>query len=424
MAVVYTFYDSDGATPLTTLNLSSLRPGKTLEKKLHVSPSENVENLTISFFPGLQNKTIINTDGTPVSYVKVMKQDTAGNIMKNDIAKETANGILTKKTDRIKAIFYNGSTYTDVSSGNITFPANTSEALYIGSDYIYRNLYFNQTTPDGSSGSNLVYQYYNESFTSLPGDKSDGTSGQTTPGTYFLGTITPAMWTKTKVNSSINEYKYWIKVTRTATEATPAVCDTVYWDNVFQFSYPCLFGTPSLYVKSADVTPIYTENTDYVYIYGNLGEVVYNTNPLSAGEELTSDFSYKLPEIDDHSVIFSDSSTCAVDGGSDITVVADEETDNTNIIDGINFRLYSSIVYNNSFSAKISELIKHLWYANDNYGSADTYQNLDLSLDNGGTSYFYADELYPFWIKFTPPSDMDTTENSQSISGYCYAITS
>ena len=33
MAVVFTFYDSDGETPLSVLNLSSLRPGKTLEKK-------------------------------------------------------------------------------------------------------------------------------------------------------------------------------------------------------------------------------------------------------------------------------------------------------------------------------------------------------------------------------------------------------
>jgi len=348
-----------------------------------------------------------------------MKQDTAGNIQKTDVLKETANGILTKKTDRITAYFYNGSTYTDVSSGNVTFPKNTTEKLYIGSDYIYRNIYTNQTTPDGGSG--LVFKYYNlndTAFSALPGDASDGTSGQTTAGTYFLGTLTPSIYGKSKINDT---YKYWIEVSRTTTTTTPAICDILYWDNVFQFSYPCLFGTPSLYIKSADATPIYTANSAYAYLYGNFGEVVYNSNPLAAGEELTADFSYKLPIIDDHTVVFSDSTTCAVDGGSNITVVSDGETDNTNVIDGINFRFSSSTNNGDTFTAEISELLKHLWYANDSYGNAGTYQNLDLAMDNGGTTSFIADIIYPFWVKFMLPSDIITTKNSQCVSGYCYA---
>lgn len=416
MSIVYTFYDSDGVTPLSVLNLSSLRPGKTLEKKLYVSASEDVENAYISFFPGLKNKTVVNTVNSPVSYSRVMKQDTAGNIMKVDVAKETASGELTKKTDRITAFFYNGSTYTDVSSGNITFPKNTTEKLYLGCDYIYRNIYSNQTTPDGGSG--LVFKYYNLSntaFTDLPVDATDGTSGQTVPGTYFLGTLTPTIYGKSKIN---NKYKYWIEVSRTTTTTTPAICDILYWDNVFQFSKSCLFGEPKIYVKSADVTPIYTENTDAVYIYGNLGEVVYDSDPLSVSEVLTSDFSYKLPEISalESTIIFNSSIECAVDGGTGITVVSDGETDNTNVISGINFRFNSSTAYGDTFTALITELLKHLWYATDNYGTPNTYQNFDLFLKD----YLYADSPEAFWVKFAPPSDMSTLLNSQCVSAYCY----
>ena len=413
MAVVFTFYDSDSVTPLSVLNLSSLRPGKTLEKKLYVSASADVENAYISFFAGLKNKTVVNTVNSPVSYSRVMKQDTAGNIMKVDVAKETANGELTKKTSRIKALFYNGSTYADVSLGSVTFPKNTTEKLYIGCDYIYRNIYSNQTTPDGGSG--LVFKYYTTSFVALPGDSVDGTSGQTIPGTYFLGTLTYDIWNKCKING---EYKYWIEVSRTTTTTTPAVCDVLYWDNVFQFYKPCLFGEPTLYVKSADVTPIYTENTNAVYIYGNLGEVVYDDNPLGAGEDLTADFSYKLPEIStsESTIVFNSSTECSVDSGPGITVVSDGETDNTNVISGINFRFNNTSDYGDTFTALITELLKHLWYATDNSGTPNTYQNFDLFL----TSYLYADSIEPFWIKFTPPSNMSTLLNSQCVSAYCY----
>lgn len=414
MATIFTFRDSDGLTALTTLNLSTLRPGLTLEKLLYLHTTNAVNSVYISMFPGLKNKTVTSIVGSPVSYVRVMKQDTAANVMKEDVLHTDILGELTKKTDRIRAWFYNGSTYTDVSTGNVTFPANTTARLYIGSDYIYRNIHFKQTTPDGG-GANLVYKYSGTSgFTALPGDASDGTSAQTTEGTYFLGTLTPALCEKSLING---EYKYWIEISRSTTEATPCICDVVYWDNVFQFAKSLLYGAPTMYIKSADTTPIYTADTSQVYEYNNNGEIMYDTSPLGAGEALTADYSYKLPEIPvtDPVVLFSDSTTCTVDGGSSITVVSDGATDNTNVIDGINFRFNSTTANLDSFSVNISEILKHLWLALDNSGSPGTYGNTDLYLGN-----LTADSVTPFWIEFRPPSDMDTTNNSQAISAYCH----
>jgi hypothetical protein len=416
MATIFTFRDSDGVTPLTTLNLSTLRPGLSLEKLLYLHTTAAVNAVYISIFPGLKNKTITNIVGSPVSYVRVMKQDTAANVMKEDVLHTDVLGELTKKTDRISAWFYNGSTYTDVSSGNITFPKNTTEKLYIGCDYVYRNLYFNQTTPAGGSAG-IVFKYNaSGGFSALPGDASDGTITQTTAGTYFLGTLTPDLWVKVKIN---NEYKYWIEITCTTTEATPCVCDVVYWDNVFQFAKSLLYGAPTMYVKSTDATPVYTADTSQVYEYNNNGEIMYDTSPLGAGEELTADYSYKLPEIPvaDPVVLFSSSTACTVDGGPEITVVSDSATDNTNVIDGINFRFNSTADASDSFSVNISEMLKHLWLATDNSGEPNAYQNSDLLLGN-----LTADSATPFWVEFRPPSDMVTTNNSQAISAYCHGV--
>lgn len=418
MPTTFSFLDSSG-NPVSYLNEGSIRPGKTLELMLKLYSTLAVNSVFLSFFPGLMNRTIQTVSGNPVLSAKVIRSDTVGDIKKTAVAKNTTDGILTQTTNKGKIIFYDGVNYVDQTDlASITLPTTASQKLYLGMDEIYRNYYFHHSALGFYTGLYRKYSSASTDFatpgvggTTLPGDASDGTSGHSANGTLFLGTLTPALAVKCPVNGV---WMYWIEVGCTGV-TTPAVVDNIYFNYVYEFVYSCLYKTPLIYIKSAAATPIYTADTNYIYLYANRGEIVYNTNPLAAGESLTSDYSYKIPQLaTTYTVLFVTPTTVTVNGGAPITVVCDDVTENSNVIDGVSFVFSSSADTDNSFSVQVEPLLKYLWYAPDSTGSPGTYQNMDLSLGNLGSA-----STTPFWIKFAPSIDTPTTLNSMAISGFC-----
>lgn len=406
MASNLTLTDTDLVTALSYLNLGTVTPGKTTEKLIGVknNTASTLENITSRFFPGLKNNFTLNTSGTPVVSTSVIKRTEAGTDQIVQVAKEDIDAELTARTARDYCFLYNGSTYTDYSTGNVSFMNGSTHKVYIGADELFRAIKFEFSTPGSYTG--LAFKYWNgTAWTALPGDKTDGTSSLTSDGVLFLGTLTPSLWVKKTV---YGVSAYWIEVSCTAV-TTQAVADVLYWTYVYSLPYNCLWGTGTYYEKSDDATPTYTERTP-IYEYASNGLVVYNSEPNTdtANHSMVGAFYYKTPQPGTYLLTFPTTSTCSVNGGSAVSITADGSTSNTNVIPGLSIVFSASLADTDTATVTVSNTAKYVWYATNSSGTPGTYQNSDLNIGS-----IAADAVTGIWIKLQPPAEEAVADNLQ-----------
>lgn len=407
------------------INYGQMSPGKKFFKSFSFenNSGENFTASNLCIFPQPKNNTFENTSGTPLKSIETIAKD-GSNWLTEDIDKDNFEGELTRKVYRGRVYKYNTvtDTWTDYSSGNITFPTSVNEKLFIGLDFICFNLKLAFSTPGNYASSIFKYSSDNSgTFSAMPGDFSDETSDFSGDGNIFLGSLTRALWKKTRLDNStvgFNQYCHWLEVSFGAV-TQGAVASTFEVEYVYDFDYTCLFGDATIYEVTDDATPVYTEKTPNIeYLYR--GFVCYHSSPLSSPtDELRADYSYKLPQPGTYSLAFSYSEDptpefqVSVDEGTPIAVTAGTIQDD--IIEGLNIFIDSSADDGDEAEIEISELCQYIEFATDNAGSPNTFYNKDIDLGailSEGTETFY--------LQINLPSTITNTDNTQYAKFFPY----
>lgn len=360
----------------------------------------------VSFYPGLVDGQHSNTSGNAISSVRVVRASLAGILKTVSIVKEDSGNELVEFTDRGKVFLKSaGGSFTDYSTGDVSFMADPGDYLYIGFNEILRNYNFEFSTP--GSYSDFAWKYSDaedeDSFTAMPGDYSDGTTGTTINGILALGTLTPALWKKT----TINGYRmYWLRAECSAV-TTQSIADLLTPKYVYSLPHQFIEGLTSVYEKDDGVTPGYSDLTSNItYDLANLGMVIFNSDPLSdPAHTLVGEYSYKIPQEGTYNLTFPSTITCSVNGGSAVGITADGSYKNINVIPGLEIVFNSGIAISNTATIEIADGLKYSWYAEDSGGSPGTYQNKDLTLASTG-----AGETTYFHYKQEPWVDVETTD--------------
>lgn len=405
--------DDDLTTELSYLDTGRIMPGKSYTKKLGLENniSDTIADIVASFFPGIKNDTIENTSGYPVVSAKIQKSDYTGEKKVTQVLETSGDGACTAVTVRPKGFLYNGSTYTEYASGDISCMADTSSYLYFGFDYVVRNFRLEFSTA-GSYGV-LVFEYYNGSswVSTMPTGFTDGTSGFSADGTVYLGAITDVLWNKVKVNGYS---MYWIRVSASSvtTQAIADVCKPMY---VYALSKTCLFGRGSYYTKNSDATPVYASVTP-TFEYANMGIIVFSSDPTAAETlSIVAGFYYKNPQPGVYNLTFPTVSTCSVNGGAAVNIIADNSSKNSNVIAGVELIFSSTLTTADTATLTVTDYLQYLWYAPDSSGVAGTWQNYDYIVGDIATSAISA-----FWIKIEPPISAATTTNRRYMEMFFY----
>ncbi len=409
-------HDQNGVN-LTSLYCGKCKAGKTYTKQLRAvnNAAYDLVGVSAEFWPGMRLNSHQNTNNQPVVTSQVIRSDYTGTKQVSHIDETEADGELTLRTDRDKVFLYNsgGGTYTDYSSGDVSCMNATGDYLYIGFEVICRNFWAEVSTP-GNYGT-LTFSYSDDeddptSFTSCTG-VVDGTSKFTVDGNIYFGALTQATWKRTTINGYC---LYWIRV-KAASVTTQAVLDVLYPNFIYTATKSCIYGRFTCYSKSADPTPVYSAATP-TFSYENRGWVAYDADPTSgATETMWADFYYKNPQPGEYLLTFPTITTCSVNGGGAVDIVADGSTYNTNIIAGMRIVLSASLTDADTATIRISDFLNYLWYAEDSGGSPGTWQAYDLTLGD-----IVEDSYTTFHIKFEPPIALaaQTAYNTRYLEAY------
>ena len=405
---------SDLATEISYYLFGDLGAGKLLDTLFGIKDKtgEGVNNVYGRIFPNLKNRVVTNNVEYPIYAAFVLRKDNNGVLQLTTVAREDANAVLTKRTEREGCYLYNGTSYIDkTATATIPFPTSASEKVYFGCDFPYRSLHLEFSTFGSYTG--LAFKYWDATdlaWKELPIDYSDGTSGTTQDGNLNLGTLTwDDLWIKKKISA---KRMLWIEVSCTAV-ATPAVADVAYWDYTYDFPKHFIYGQPLYYEKDDEVSPGYTDPlATQVYDYCNMGRVVFDAEPLSdpTNHSLVSAYQYKNPQAGTYNFTFASATSCQVNGGTAFTFIANPAVSNYVAIPGMDIRFNTGITASSTATAEVSEALKYLFYALPNGSVAGTYQNKDISIGN-----ILADAVNGLYIRFAPPVTVNLTKNSNNI---------
>lgn len=410
----FVFTSNDLVTELASMDLGAVAPGRENYKLFGVKndSSNNYSDVTLTFFPNHLNNVFVNDVGTPIVSADIIKMATDETMQKTDVGEETAGGLLTHLANyRGKCFEYDtsGATWTDYSTGAVTFLDASTKYTYFGSDHIFFNLYVNPTQAGNYTG--LTFEYWNgTAWTALPGDAIDGTTGLSVEGIIFFGSLTAALWKKKRLENATTGYNtsmYWIRVKATAV-TTEAIATNVYWKYCYEAPYKFWYGsTRTFYELTDDATPLWNEVTPDSE-YPMQGIFAFHDCPLTdeALHELRATYSYKNPQDGVYALTFPSVTSCSVNSGGAVTVVADGETQNTNIIEGMAIVLSADLTITDEATITIDDGVAYVSFAEDTGTGPGTWQNEDYNLgaiDAGNTESVY--------IGIFPPSTKSTADN-------------
>lgn len=469
MATNMSLTDTDQETVQTNISLGSTKAGVVLQKKLGIKNNRtdvSMQNVTVKPFANVKNKSV----SLPISRFNIIRRNNAQELQITSVAKEHADAVCTQRTSREKFYLFDGaSTYTAYDTNDAYFMSSATDIVYIMSNEIYFNLYFEFSTP--GSYTDLTYEIWNGSaYESLPVDYVDGTSGLTTNGNLFLGAVENVI-----AKNTINKLKMYVLKISCSAVTTQAIASTLYWNYVYDTSKHFISNNPTAYYKkNGGYTPISAPEK----IYANLGRLAFKTDPVSI-DDLAIAYAYKNPQSGEFIYTFHRADTvewtpsteflindlvepvtlneyyyeCSTQGTTDVTEPTWSTTVDATILDGSavwtckqgsGSPLYCQVNRENStpivcdgytkdydslygcelvFSSSaditdvvtvdISNDLKYLWLAEDSGGSPSTYANCDIDIGDiaSGT-------VSPFWVKVEPHIGETGADNIRYISMY------
>ena len=370
--------------------------------------TSTINNVYLRFFPGIKGNNAQNTTGYSVKNAFVIRMKSSGEVQKIAVDKDDAAGELTLSTARGKAFIENTGVFTDYSTGNISMMDSSSDVFYMGCDDPYCGIYFEFSTPGNYTG--IDFEYWNGSAWTDMAGHTDGTSNLTVDGYLDLGSTVLAAWDKTPINGF---NMYWIRI-KCSAKTTQAVSDVCYWAYNYLTDYSFIYDVPIIYKKSTDATPVYTDVTSSaIYSYHNKGLYCFDAEPYDSagGELLLATYSYKIPQKGTYAFTYPSSSTCQVNAGATIPIVADGSTFCSNVIGGLTILFYTGIEVTYQATIEVSDALESCFLALDSTGTPGTYTNGDLNLGNITSN----DTVY-FWIKFCPGVTLTETTNTRYVS--------
>lgn len=373
-------------------------------------------------YPGLVNDDFINNVNNPLAAVEIIRQNSGGSDQYSSIAREDVGAGLTAFEQRVKCFLYSGGTYTEVSSGAVSFMASASDKIILLSDQKILNIRVKLGTLGSYAGFAVKISQPNGSYLT-PAGLVDGTSGlSVADGVIKIDAASAADWTKkqisgTGITTPVWGYAVEFSCTGVTTQAI-SEADGLYWEYAYLTPYHFLYGDGAYYRKSGSTYVAATPE----YEYGNLGMVVFQDNPLAAPYEsytLVCAISYKLPQV--HTFVIDatgantvtvtiDSGTPSADIGvqTGINPVTGLYYSNPDVIPGIDLSL-NALTAGDQGTIEISEMLKYLsWSLTEG-----DYQNKDIDLidmDNGVTQTIYGE--------FSPPMDATEDENEWNCEAF------
>ena len=396
--------NTDQLEELISVPLPRLRPGCIDEKKLGVKNnySSDLVNLRLAVWPDMKNGTFINTSGSPIVSAGVLVEENQEK-KTTSVTRDTSDGLLSKRTTRDPVIRYDsGSTnyYEYHPTGDVVMMAAADDYVYFGFEVPCRNLYCEIKTV-GSYGTLSWEKSTSGGWASFT--PTDNTSGFTVDGNIDLASGIATGWVRSTVYGVTC---YWIRV-KAASVTTQAELDVCYPNFIYELPKCCLLGKGDYYT--------YDGSSNYTaappdFEYANQGLIAYNSDPLTSDTQVRANYTCKDPQPGVYNLTFSQSGSqwqCSVNGGAAVDVTANNSYVNKNIISGMGIVLSSSIATSNTATVPICESVKHFWYAQDSGGSADTYENNDITL----TASLPSDSSHPFWLKREPFTTADVSDD-------------
>jgi len=366
-------------------------------------------------YSGFVDDDFINNINRPIAGIEIIRQTNQGSNQIATIAKEDEGAELTAFEQRIKCFRYSGGTYTEVSSGAVSFMASPSDKIILLSDQKILNIRVKLGTIGSYTGFTLKISQSDGSY-ATPSGLVDGTSGlSVADGVIKIDAASAENWAKIKISGTGIDEPVWAYAaefgcTGVTTQAI-SEADGLYWEYAYLTPYHFLYGDGAYYRKS---DPTYVAATPE-YEYGNLGMVVFQDNPLDTpygSYTLACDISYKLPQV--HNFVIdatgANTVTVTIDGGSPsseigvqtgINPVTGLYYSNTNIVPGVDIFL-NELESGDQGEFTISEMLKYLsWSLTEG-----DYQNKDIDLedmDNGYNQTIYGE--------FSPPMNAEESGN-------------
>lgn len=392
---------------INSLNMGECDPGDTVSQDVDIKNvyTAAIESVMARVFPEKENQKI--KSGSNIMYAHVIRADTQNTLQKVSVVKESASA-LTEKQDRGKCYLWNGVNFTDYSSGNVMFPADSSSKLYIGVDEKCPNLLAEFLTPGSYSGfkvsySNGDYDWDNPSgWTEITG--TEGTSGTAADGEVVLAEADVAAWEKITVNT---KKMYWFEVSCTGV-TIQAEADVLYWAYVYDLPHHCLVDTGSYYLRSDDATPLYSLIASGYIEYPGVGMIAFYADPLALNPtySIVAEYNYKVPQEATYELDYPSALSCRwrKDGGawsSAIGITPDGETEHTDIIQGFNFLFRASINTSETTLIEIGAAARYIWIEGENKDySAGT-------INSGDTS--------SITVEYKPPISVSAVTNTNAI---------
>lgn len=408
-----TLTDSDLITELAGYVFGDINPGEEDEKKFGCKNNKNkaVSNIWSRYWSFLKGGMVVSEGGYALKSAFVLRRDVNKNFQVTSVAKESADAVLTERTDREGLYRFNGSNYIECLTGDVTIMSDSSHNIYIGFNEIYRAIKFVLGTVGEYAGLYLKI-WDGSSWDDLPADYTDGTAGFTQNGILFLGSVDQSLWKKCAVSGKT---MYWVKIGCTGVTTT-AVASTICPYGVFDFPKHFIFGSPSFYTKSS--VPEYTPISSQVFTLCNMGRVVFNTDPRGSGEELVSGYQYKNPQSDEYVITYTASNRCQVNGGTELIILPDGATPHYYIIPGMDLKFYPGITTSMTSKVIISKALKYLHYALPDGSNPGIYYNSDTLI----ASSLNTGEVAGHYVKIAPPVDVELDKNTQGFNFYYHGV--
>ena len=289
--------DTNSNTITTEQLLGSILPTNGyLSLQYYLSIVAGMTNVLVIPFPSFADYPL------PISNMNIIKRNNKAELQIVEVVKEDTDAVAAQiyPRDKFYRIDNSGATpaYTAYDTGNITLmQLSTDEFVLIG-NYPYPGAYFEIDTAGNYTG--LTFKYWNGTAkVSMPAGFSDGTSGFTVSG--YIAFKNSSLVRRKNINGVYGFPLLYITCTGVT---TPAVASAGYFANVFELPKCFIAGKITSYWKKNGG---YNTAADPDLALYNRGLVAYETSPLSAGESLACEYSYKLPQPKEYDLVFSPS---------------------------------------------------------------------------------------------------------------------
>lgn len=374
---------------LTELDLGYVDPGaeKSFEFQYQNTSGKSLTGITHFPFPGIQNDTHENTVNNPILAVEIIRQSAQGVNQTATLAKESADSACTAFEQRVKCYEYIGGTFTERTTGAVSFPASASDKVYLMSDRKILNFRIIPDTAGNYTG--FTAKIWTGAAYEEPAGLVDGSSGASVEGVVQIDAASAANWVKKKltgtgITSPVTGYIVEISVTAVTTQAI-TTAGGLYWEYAYEL--------PKHFLKGVGAYWKYTSPSSYVqiyptYEYANLGLIVFQDNPISGATGIRCDIEYKLPQDGLYEIVATGANTVTVekDGGgasagigvqAGLNPISGAYYLNKNVVFGMNIVL-DTLVALDAGNFTVSDKLRYVDWSLDDV----TYVNNDLALSD------------------------------------------